>query len=1099
MGLFRVPTPASTNVPNCTVIAPDGTFLYISYSQIVCMKARDNGEMETVALEAGSKVVGLDCDPDFARTRYVAVSYDDKLVYIWDLDKKAAVFGHSAHVDKAQPQKDRDIFDPIPVCFTLDKKVVSASKNRIVTYCVASNTYKTHTELTRKNHFTVLKASPYNANLISAGTKHGLIVILSLKTMSIIHTMRGHETEIRSLDWIKVPQVPVEEEDLFDVYQQNDINEFGVQKASNRTFDMDEIVTESKPMENMTEEKFDFAEACQALKQDIMSKKEQKPQTEVNYNDVKDHAKKADTDSFSEISDAPSRENDFKSVEDEPSLVVNNTKSDDKSEEDLILLVSSSLEPRVWIWDTQKGCALDKIQLPGGNYRDSTKIRSFTAKWLNPFNIITNDQNGNICLWEIECRADEGKVDIHKAKMEFYSRAVVNIAADTAKQTFWAVSIFYNIYQYTVDSRHPTHEFSCLNSNTYKFAINPVDPNVVAFAGYKKISLLNVSKMNYKYFSFSYMNNKLFSQVLTLAWHPEKENSLAFGTREGQVGLFDSNKLSQSPITMKPFFSKDVYSVTWGKFRQQDGADLAWTLFACGFRGNSAYLAYFPQQGNNKFAATEVKNYQNVTAVQASGPYLAVGSFDGTIHLAELSDSTLTPFYTFKCGTKLISEFAFSNEKLAVASFDQQVTILTLTSKEHIGIQRLEGQTGGVTCVNWNVTDPNTLISTAVDGTLRVWNVKEGKCEAIAKFEREVYAANFISKDKDTIIVGGHDFMVTVFDYKKEKIDFSRKPIKNGQRLPGVTMATANEIDHGSKLKKEKRRNLEIQKQLEKSVETTEVKENGNVTKDLIESMEDLKMDDETADKAPKEAKKPKEKTINLNYSSIFFLTPRELNRDPILLLKRLVTAKDDPETRHQKLFSSDPATVRRLLNEEHSHQIASNAQSVGHLSLPILTMDIKAVILEKISSKTLTEEYIAVAPYISHTFWRNTCLAYAHQCVEQGLVLKAISYFLCCYEENEAIAVLCQSNHFTEAMAIAKMRKSAEDPIFKEITRKWTSYLEYCGNFEAASIVWMTHGNKKEALKVLERRTNPSEELLDVINKLKNEGIDDGLNQTDD
>lgn len=520
----------------------------------------------------------------------------------------------------------------------MDKKVVSASKNRIVTYCVASNTFKVNTELTRKHIFTVLKASPYDPNIIAAGTKAGLVVIMSLKSklnsfssrralssifaftdMTITHTMRGHDTEIRSLDWIKAPQTPVEEEDLFGLYSCNDTeNEFGVikERRNDRTFDMDAPSGDKamhEAIESMNEEAFDFAEACQALKQDIIAgKDDDKSPEKVKDPEYFDFAgvvgsqksiKKADSDSFSETSEAPSRDNDFKSIEngvDNTIAVTNSSKFEGIMDDDLILLLSTAAEPRVWIWDSQKGCALDKIQLPTGGSKHSFKVKSFVAKWLNPFSIITNDQNGALCLWDIEYR-DEARVSIHKSKKDFSAKAIVHLAVDRSSENFWSISLYTNITCHNQDSADPIYEYSTISSKTYEFAVNPIDPNVVAIAGYKRISLLNVSKMSHNYFVLNYMNSQLHSQVLTVAWHPEKENSIAFGTREGRIGIFYTSKLHHSPILMKPFFSKDVYSVTWGKFRASVTEEMAWTLFCCGFTGNAGHLVYFPQQGNTKF------------------------------------------------------------------------------------------------------------------------------------------------------------------------------------------------------------------------------------------------------------------------------------------------------------------------------------------------------------------------------------------------------------------------------------------------------------------------------------------------------------------
>uniref|UniRef100_A0A336MZF2 CSON009067 protein n=1 Tax=Culicoides sonorensis TaxID=179676 RepID=A0A336MZF2_CULSO len=688
----------------------------------------------------------------------------------------------------------------------------------------------------------------------------------------------------------------------------------------------------------------------------------------------------------------------------------------------------------------------------------------------------------------------------------------MHLTVDLSTEHVWAISLHSTILNLDLQSeKNPIKEYSTLNSRINQFSINPIDPNVIAIACNKRISLLNVSKLNENYVFMDGMANQVHSQVLTVAWHPEKENLLGFSTREGRIGIFDTTKLQNCPTIMKPFFSKDVYSVTWAKFTTKVSEEPTWHLFCCGFAGQASHLVYYPQNGNGKFVPTQVKHFQNVTSTLASQEYLAIGCFDGTVHLADLSDVTLAPFYSQKLGSKLISGFCFSTNKLAVASFDHDITILHIESKENITFQKFKGHKSGVTSVNWSLKNPELLVSTSSDCTVRIWNINDTNNSAeekLATFERDTFAAIFYPTNDNLVIVGGANFMMTIFNYKETSIDLSRQSNKNAAK---PLMASIDEANVVKKAKKEKKKNLLVQKRLERSLKDQENSIN-RTEEEVINGIKEIHLDEipksdqndlgeqsgvssfvqeNTKDLSiAKSDKNKKDSSIQFNYSSIFFLTPRELNRDPIAMLKNLVESKEEDEKkwhlRHEKLFSLEQNVVKSLLNEEYSHQIASNAQSVGLLTLPMLTMDIKSVILEKISQKTLTEEYIAVAPFISHTFWRNTCLAFAHQCVEQGLVLKAISYFLCCYDVNDAISVLCQSNNYTEAMAIAKMRKSENDPIFKDIVQKWTKYLDYCGNFEGAAIVWMAFGDNKSALEVLKKRSNPDEDLMKIIDKLK-------------
>lgn len=131
-----------------------------------------------------------------------------------------------------------------------------------------------------------------------------------------------------------------------------------------------------------------------------------------------------------------------------------------------------------------------------------------------------------------------------------------------------------------------------------------------------------------------------------------------------------------------------------------------------------------------------------------------------------------------------------------------------------------------------------------------------------------------------------------------------------------------------------------------------------------------------------------------------------------------------------------------------------SSSTLKGRLLLPQIMNKLKDEIIEKIEKKNLTEEYIALAPYVSYSFWQRTCKAYAYQCLESGLTLNAIPYLIVSHEINEAVESLIKSHHFREAWIICKLNKEPEDPILDKIFLKWTSYLEICGNYLGAALL---------------------------------------------
>lgn len=130
----------------------------------------------------------------------------------------------------------------------------------------------------------------------------------------------------------------------------------------------------------------------------------------------------------------------------------------------------------------------------------------------------------------------------------------------------------------------------------------------------------------------------------------------------------------------------------------------------------------------------------------------------------------------------------------------------------------------------------------------------------------------------------------------------------------------------------------------------------------------------------------------------------------------------------------------------------ASNSKS--RLILPQFMDKLKDEIIEKIEKKILTEEYIALAPYVSYDFWKRTCKAYAYQCLENGFTMNAIPYLIVCHEINDAIESLIKSHYFREAWIICKLYKDQEDPLLNEIFQKWTKFLDSCGNYVAAALL---------------------------------------------
>lgn len=93
-------------------------------------------------------------------------------MYVWDLDIGKKVLGHRGHVDAKSVSA--------AMCYTNNRQIISIVGAICIRYCVTSNTYMTY-NLSKNHSVTIVKVSPYDENIVAAGTKYGLIILFNAK------------------------------------------------------------------------------------------------------------------------------------------------------------------------------------------------------------------------------------------------------------------------------------------------------------------------------------------------------------------------------------------------------------------------------------------------------------------------------------------------------------------------------------------------------------------------------------------------------------------------------------------------------------------------------------------------------------------------------------------------------------------------------------------------------------------------------------------------------------------------------------------------------------------------------------------------------
>lgn len=416
----------------------------------------------------------------------------------------------------------------------------------------------------------------------------------------------------------------------------------------------------------------------------------------------------------------------------------------------------------------------------------------------------------------------------------------------------------------------------------------------------KRISVTNVMNIKPNKVAMSSLLNKIHSKVLSIAWHPTKENILAFGTHEGQVGFIDTNSSTNIPIRMKPYFSQAVYSLSWGHIPPINNAtEKRLVLFAC----SDSKLVYFPGTGEQKHEAHPVCVTYDVTEISCCDNILAVGTKSGSLYLCDL-DNNFDVIYNEEISSRKqyvssISWNTINKNLLASASMDKDIRIINRLNKEEN--KTLRGHTAGVASIRWSPNSINKLVSASFDNTVRVWDINTQLVISLYKFDNCMFAAMFSPIDDNFIICAGKDVSFNIYDSRLHNDDASIPAENVKMQLSSIIM------QHGPKLKKKK-----------KTKTIPNLPQVGE--EELTTAFHELKVDSKGGGKvtAPIQAATVSS-DLNGSYSTtVMYLTSKELNSNPTLTIMSVIDRiSEDKEILHEKLFSRSRSDVEYVLDLE--------------------------------------------------------------------------------------------------------------------------------------------------------------------------------------
>lgn len=158
------------------------------------------------------RIKALACSPDWSERREFATLDEQNSLLVWDLDQGTAIKGHKGHVYKLHRVDSRggqtnEVTSAI--CFTQTEKIISCDHSVMIIYCLVTDTFKYYPDFFKSNQtVVVLSPCPTDRDVFAVGMKDGLIQLISIRNMTIIRNMRGHDKEIVSIDWMQIRVKP---------------------------------------------------------------------------------------------------------------------------------------------------------------------------------------------------------------------------------------------------------------------------------------------------------------------------------------------------------------------------------------------------------------------------------------------------------------------------------------------------------------------------------------------------------------------------------------------------------------------------------------------------------------------------------------------------------------------------------------------------------------------------------------------------------------------------------------------------------------------------------------------------------------------------
>ena len=746
-------------------------------------------------------------------------------------------------------------------------------------------------------------------------------------------------------------------------------------------------------------------------------------------------------------------------------------KDDDSSCHNIFAV--SSRDKSLSIWSLKTGSGLAKLKIPSfSTYRNDSPW--ITMKWLSQSLILVSGAQGELCQWDLSKITKKKSLDTHNMiKSDGSGGEEFKVLHCEHQKNLYCMAVVNEEmvltcgYDRSLVCYRPGHLDHRLVFNLPTFASritcmvqNVQDPSVLALGcgdGQIRIWKTNSNKSMYDYNSIWQKLNRC--EILAMAWHPLKDNLLAFATDEGRIGLVDA--LSARPqVHFLEYYKhrSSVYNLIYGPSSSNESTDFS--LFSL---GDGLIMMHQEKRALNiEEIIAQTNGWQRKApsrseiAFQSIGQKLVgLGCDDGTVEI--FTWPNLKIVCTLKSFQKLIQSLAWhpmDPHYLAVASNEFDIHLWKL-DQDKIGSnaageeesiknpiftrpdQVLAGHKLRVIQLTWSPYDDSKLLSVSYDGTAQVWDTESSK--GVANFRNHTgrifcgmfFPSNISSGDDDSqlIITGGDDCMVYGWSVQDQP---ESMPIKKNTKAPRSHEKQAAFVRG--------------ENELETAFMDNETVLNGSSTSSNVIA--------KNKDSSNKNRKVNKKSYFS---QSLGGESSSKVYEDVEILMSDQEVSKDK-EKPHLAFFHGGSSNFTDLIK----HEMESNACD-DNLNLALWSGQPIKPLLEGLIGH-LNEWHINLAASQDHQTWKWACTMIAKQFEEKGNFVKAASYYLMISDIAQAIQVLVNANFFHAAVTIAKTRLVKDHPLLLDLYKQWALKSHEDGAYGMEAKCWIAINELEKA-----------------------------------